>query len=219
VTMHRMRHKVNESYRPRRSHATCGLLAIVAILLAGCGIGTERKSPLELEVRKLQQEKADLAADLEQCRIDNAQVRQQVQALTALPKDGRENPYRLTSVRIARFTGFYDRNENGRRDELLVYLQPIDENGDVVKAAGTVNVELWNLNNPADQALLGQWQVPPGQLRTLWFAALVSSYRLLFDVSVTPELLAQPLTVRITFIDYLTGETFHAQHVIQPRSE
>jgi hypothetical protein len=116
------------------------LLATASVLLAGCGIGTERKHPLELEVRKLQQEKADLAAELEQCRIDNAQVQQQVQALTALPKDGRENPYKLVSVRLARFTGFYDANETGKREKLLVYLQPIDENGDVVKAAGTVNV-------------------------------------------------------------------------------
>jgi hypothetical protein len=38
-------------------------------------------------------------------------------------------------------------------------------------------------------------------------------------MSVTPELLAQPLTIKITFTDYLTGEIFRDQQVIPPRPE
>jgi hypothetical protein len=193
------------------------LLALTAILLTGCGIGSERKPPLELKVEALQQEKADLAGNVEQCRVENAQLQQQVKAMAALPKDGRESFYKLTSVRLARFTGFYDRDKDGKREKLLVYIQPIDADGDIIKAAGIVNVQLWNLNNPADHALLGEWQVQPDELRKLWVSALVSDYRLPFDMSMTPELLAQPLTVNVVFTDYLSGETFHDQMAIEPR--
>ena len=190
---------------------------LTAALLGGCGVGSARKRPLELKVEALQREKAELAGKVEQCQVENERLRQQVKTLDALPKDGRENFYKLTSVRIARFTGFYDTDKDGRREKFLVYIQPIDTNGDIVKVAGSVQVQLWNLNNPGGQALVGEWQIQPEQLRKLWVAALVSDYRLPFDVSLTPELLAQPLTVKIAFTDYLTGEIFRDQTVIEPR--
>ena len=95
-----------------------------------------------------------------------------------------------------------------------------DENArwpDIVKAAGTAHVQLWNLEDPNGQALLGQWQVRPAELHKCWISALVSDYRIILDVSATPELLAQPLTVKVTFTDYLTGEIFRDQHVIKPQ--
>lgn len=214
-----MSRESNESHRSRGSHGTCVLLGLTAILLAGCGIGSERKDPLELKVEALQQEKANLTGNVEQCRVENEQLQQQVKAMAALPKEGRESFYKLTSVRLARFTGFYDRDKNGKREKLLVYIQPIDADGDIIKAAGLVNVQLWNLNSPGNQAVLGEWQVQPDQLRQLWVSALVADYRLPFDVSLTPELLAQPLTVKVVFTDYLTGEIFRDQMVINPRSK
>jgi hypothetical protein len=214
-----MRRESNKSHRSYGSHRACLLLAIPAILLAGCGIGSERKHPLELKVEALQREKAELARNVEQCQVENEQLQEQVKAMTALPKDSRENPYKLISVQFARFTGFYDEDGDGRREKLLVYLQPIDDSGDIVKAAGTVHVQLWNLEDPNGQALLGQWQVTPAELRKLWISALVSDYRIPFDVSLTPELLARPLTVKVAFTDYLTGEIFRDQRVIQPRPQ
>lgn len=209
----------DSSCSAHQARGICLALAIASILPAGCGIGSTRKDPLELKVRDLTREKAELAADLERCRIEAAQLQQRVAAMAALPQDGRPNPYKLTSIRISGFTGFYDKDEDGTHEKLLVYLQPVDENGDIVKAAGTVSVRLWNLDDPGERAVVGQWEVQPLQLRTLWFSALVSSYRLPFDAPVTPELLARPLTVQVAFTDYLTGETFHDQHVIKPRPQ
>ena len=195
------------------------LLALAAILLAGCGIGSARKHPAELKAEALQREKADVARRLEQCQVENVQLQDQVKAMAALPRDSRENPYKLTGIRTARYTGFYDKDEDGRREKLLVYLQPIDENGDIIKAAGTVHAQLWNLEDPNGAALLGQWQVQPAELHKLWISALVSEYRIPFDVSLTPELLARPLTVKVAFTDYLTGEIFREQHVIKPQPQ
>jgi len=195
------------------------------VLLAGCGIGSERKSPLEMKARDLERQKATVNTELEQCRIENHQLAEQIQTLSALPKEGRENLYELRSVRIAKFTNWYDNDEDGRREKLIVYFQPIDEVGDIVKAAGSVAVQLWNLNDPNSQALLGQWQVQPTELRKQWYASIVmSTYRLTFDAPATPAqdltaLQARPLTVRVTFTDYLTGKILHDQHVIEPESK
>jgi hypothetical protein len=194
-------------------------LALAAVLLAGCGIGSERVSPLEMKVRALEQEKVQLTGQLEQSRAETEQVKAQVKALAALPQDKKENQfYALSAVKIARFTDFYDKNNDGKRETLIVYVQPIDQAGDVIKTAGTVSVQLWNLSDPSGQALLGQWQVLPDELYKRWFDTLTSTaFRLTFDAPVTPAVLAQPLTVRMTFTDYLTGQVFTDQFVIQPK--
>ena len=51
----------------------------------------------------------------------------------------------------------------------------------------------------------------------MWFATLITiNYRLVFDVPETVENLDVPLTVKVTFTDYLTGKIFKAQKVIKP---
>jgi len=187
------------------------------LFLAGCGIGTERKTPEELRAEKLQQEKASLKGDVEQHRVQIEQLRAQIRELSAL-KDKPNNPYELTSLRIAKISNFFDKDRDGIQETLVVYVQPIDTEGAVVKAAGTVSVQLWNLNNPNGQALLGQWKVEPAELRKLWFNSLaITSYRLTFDRPDAVGVFSEPLTLRVTFTDYLTGETFLAQQVIEPK--
>lgn len=197
--------------------ASAALLLGTSVLLAGCGIGSERKDPLELEIEDQRAANAGLTAELEQCRVEVEQLGDQVEALAALPKEGQENPYKLSSVRVTRFTNFYDKDNDGKREEFIVYVQPIDLEGDVVKAAGLVGVQLWDLNQPNGQALLGEWRVQPQELRKLWLDTLVSAnYRLTFDTPEALDVLAEPLVVKVTFTDYLTGEIFRAQRSIDP---
>jgi hypothetical protein len=185
--------------------------------LAGCGIGSERKDPAELKAEKLQQEKAALTGDVQQHQAEIKQLQAQIQALSILPKDQASNPYELTTLRIAKISNFFDKDSDGTQEKLVVYVQPIDTEGDVVKAAGTVSVQLWNLNNPNGQALLGQWKVEPADLRKLWFNSFTTGYRLTFDRPEAVKVFSEPLTLKVTFTDYLTGESFRAQQVIEPK--
>jgi hypothetical protein len=208
----------NQGSASRGSYGVYALALLAAILLAGCGIGSARMTPTELRVRNLEREKAHLIGQLEQAQTELEQMKNQTQALAVLPPGRQKDFYTLSAVTIGRFTGFYDKNENGKRDKLVVYVQPVDQAGDAIKAAGTVSVQLWNLNDPGGQVLLSQWQVPSEELFKLWFNTLASTaYRLTFDVALTPELLAQSLTVKATFTDALTGQVFIDQYVIQPR--
>ncbi len=208
----------NQGSESRGAYGLYGLAALTAVLLAGCDIGSARMSPLEVKVRDLEREKAHLVGQLEQSQIELEQMKNQTKALAALPPGRQKDFYSLSAVTIGRFTGFYDKNEDGKRDKLVVYVQPIDRTGDLIKAAGIVSIQLWNLNNAGGQVLLGQWQVQPEELFKLWFNTLASTaYRLTFDAALTPEILAQPLTVKATFTDTLTGQVFIDQYVIQPR--
>jgi hypothetical protein len=189
------------------------------LLLAGCGLGSARKKPIEVKLEQVTQEKAEVTRDLELYKAENYQLREQIKALSTVPADKRINPYKLARIQLAKYSNFYDKNEDGKREKLIVYVQPYDEDGDTFKAAGTVNVQLWNLNNPNGQALVAQWTVEQPGLHKLWFSGVVTTgYRLMFDAPASVEPLAEPLTIKVTFTDYLSGEVFRDQAAIDPRA-
>lgn len=190
------------------------LLAVAA----GCD-SADRPDPLKEQINSLKQEKTQLTRQIKQSGLENKKLKKQIQVLSGLPADAKlENFYNLQRVKITGFTDFYDKDKDGRKEKLIVYIQPIDQDGDVVKATGSVDVQLWNLNRPNGQALLGQWRVEPDELRKLWFATLLTiNYRLTFDVADKIEKFEEPLTVKLTFTDHLSGKVFKEQKVIEPQ--
>ncbi len=194
---------------------TVGLLA----LAGGCENTNIRKIPLAEQIQTLREEKTQLTRQLEQSKTENKQFKKQVQVLAGLkPEVKLENLYNLQKIRIGRYTNFYDKDKDGKKEKLIVYIQPIDEDGDIVKATGAVDVQLWDLNEKDGQALLGQWHVKPNELKKLWFATLITiNYRLTFDVADKIDKFEDPLTVKVTFADYLTGKVFKEQKTIKPR--
>ncbi len=190
------------------------LLAVAA----GCD-SADRPDPLKEQINSLKQEKTQLTRQIKQSGLENKKLKKQIQVLSGLPADAKlENFYNLQRVKITGFTDFYDKDKDGRKEKLIVYIQPIDQDGDVVKATGSVDVQLWNLNRPNGQALLGQWRVEPDELRKLWFATLITiNYRLTFDVAGKIEKFEEPLTVKLTFTDHLSGKVFKEQKVIEPQ--
>ncbi len=202
----------------------CTLYAIFAacllILTPGCE-NASKKSPLAEQIQQLKQEKTELTRQIERSENENEQLQKQILVLSGLPEEAKaENLYRLQRIKVTRYTNFYDKDKDGEKEKLIVYSQPLDEEGDIVKATGTVDVQLWDLNKEADQALLGQWHITPGQLKKLWFATVITiNYRLTFDVADKIENIQEPLTVKVTFTDYLTGKVFKEQKVIKPQSD
>jgi outer membrane murein-binding lipoprotein Lpp len=201
----------------------CTLYAILAGCLlaaaAGCESTGSQKIPPAKQIQTLKQEKKQLARQIEQSKAEAEQLKKQIQVLSDLPPEVRfENLYHLQKTKITRYTNLYDKDKDGKKEKLIVYIQPIDEEGDIVKATGDVDVQLWDLNKENGEALLGQWQVKPDELKKLWFATLITiNYRLTFDVTdkVTGD--EEALTVKVTFTDYLTGKVFTEQKVIKPR--
>ena len=191
------------------------------LVLAGGCESADQKSPLAEQIQQLKQEKTQLTRQFERSKNENKQLKEQIQVLSGLPEEAKaENLYRLQKIKITRYTNFYDKDKDGQYEKLIVYIQPLDEEGDIVKATGAMDVQLWDLNKEASRALLGQWHITPGQLKKLWFATVITiNYRLTFDLADKIENIQEPLTVKVTFTDYLTGKVFKEQKVIKPQSD
>ena len=145
-----------------------------------------------------------------------AQLKKQVEGLMGINKDARtEALSTLSAVEVTSRSGLYSNDTDKKKNRLVVYLKPIDDMGDVVKAAGTVDVELWNLNLPAQNAMLGQWKVVPEQLKKNWTGSMLTNYyKLQFDVASILTGEEKELTLKVQFTDYLTGKIFKSQRVI-----
>lgn len=198
------------------------LYAILAGCLVTLGVSCDstgsRKVTLAEKVELLTEENAQLKEKIEQAESENEQLKQQLHTLSGVREEVKlDNVYNLVSIKITGYTNFYDKDKDGKKEKLIVYVQPIDEVGDVIKACGTMEVQLWDLNRENGQALLSQWQVNLEQLKRLWFASLITvNYRLVFDVTDIIDEFKDPLTVKVTFTDYLTGKVFKEQKIIKP---
>jgi cell division protein FtsB len=188
---------------------------------AGCNTANDNKNLTE-QISRLNTQNTEQTTLIEQYKAENDQLKKQVQVLSGLPENVKGlNLYNLQKITIHRYTTISDSNSSnpGAGKSLIVYIQPIDGNGDKIKAAGQVDVQLWDLDKPAEQAILGQWHVDSQQLQKLWTEFLILNYRLKFDVSNVVKDFNKPLTVKIKFTDYLTGKVFEDQKVITPKTQ
>lgn len=186
-------------------------------LVAGCQ-NPETTSDLRKKIITLNKENKKLSNQINQLTTENRQLKKQLDTLSAAPDA--QNPdtiYKIQSLNITDHTNIYDKDENGTKEKLIVYLQTIDSTGDVIKAAGSVEVQLWNLNKKSEGAHLATWDIQSEGLKKLYFDGLINTYyRLTFDVGDKIEKFEEPLTVKVSFTDYLTGRVFRQQKVIKP---
>ncbi len=191
---------------------------VLIFLVAGCQKPNE-DSALTVQMKQLTQQNEQLLEQVDRSKTENKKLKEQVQVLSGLPEDVKlENLYSIQQVRIGRLSGFFDKDKDGKREKMIVYLTPVDKEGDGVKATGAANVQLWDLNRTNGEAMLGEWDVEPDELKKVWFKTLIAvNYRLVFDVPDTVKDFDEQLTARITFTDYLSGKIFKDQLVIKPR--
>jgi hypothetical protein len=199
-----------------------GFVILLSFLLV-CGCQEKAKSPKSKSLvgAKAEQSEVSLKRENEELKAENKQLKEHLETLAGIDKQVRiEALSTVSSIELANRCGIYekakDSNEAGKKT-LIVYLKTIDDIGDVVKAAGAVKIELWNLNAKPAEALLGSWQVEPMELKKKWSGSLLTSYyKLPFDVSSVLSKKEKELTLKVEFTDYLTGNVFKEQRVIKP---
>jgi len=184
------------------------------ILIGGCG-----ENEKSLEKIDYKEETRRLTLELASSKDKSAGLEGQIAELTKISDTVKASDiYELKSLSISKLTNIYDDNDNGIKDTLLVYIKPTDIQGDTIKAAGQVEIQVWDLNNEQGQALLFEKQIGAGELKDLWFGQLTGpGYRFKFDVSKEIPSYTKPLTVKVKFVGLLTGKIFDEQKVITPR--
>jgi hypothetical protein len=215
-----MNHKLRNSTFLFPYSIFCLLSSLFCLyFVAGCESPATPKNPLAEQVETLTQDKREMMRQIEHLESKNKDLQKQINTLHDFADDvNLKDLYDVQSIKITKYTNLFDKDKDGKWETLIVYVQPIDQDGDIVKAAGVVDIQLLDLKKDQGPELLGKWRVTPPQLRKLWFNALLKThYRLTFDVSDKVESYEEPLTVMVTFTDYLSGKVFEEQKLIKPR--
>jgi outer membrane murein-binding lipoprotein Lpp len=190
------------------------IIAMAVALLAGCGGGNQH--PWDT-LKECEDQNTRMSLQAQTLQTQNDQLTQQVTTLSALNGKTRLAALdTLEKVRIGKHTGFYDTDENGTKEMLVVYLEPLDTAQDYIKAIGTVNIELWDLNAPEDKAKRAEWTVEPADLQKNWGGTIFRSYyRIQLPLKITADK-QKEYTLKATFTDFLSGKVRTDQTTIRP---
>ncbi len=188
-----------------------------AVLLA-LAWGCSSPSGANIQLRKENQRLGERIAELEKAREgDAATIRaleQRSGTLQTLPKDRLDRLFTVHGLTLGRLTGGWDSDSSKPGDEgIKVYAAPVDAEGETLKEAGTFVVEAFDLANTASP-LVGKWEFDVAAAREAWNgSALSNQYVLKCPWQGGPPGHSE-LTVKVTFVDELTGRRFGAQKVV-----
>lgn len=181
--------------------------------LAGCATGGGSDPQREIAALKdtVAKQKNDLTA--RQASID--ELNKQLATCRGLSAEDLKRIFYPEKIVIASLSGGEDYDGKPGDDGVTVYLQPEDRKGDIIKVAGAIRVELYDLANPPGTNQLGIYDFTVDQVVDLWYGQLMTNHFTLrcpwqHGAPKHPE-----ITVRITFVDYLTKRVLAAQTVVK----
>ena len=191
--------------------APIALVVLGLLCLAGCLASNDACDVL---AASLVAREADLDAaqrDLEALRETVDAQAQQIKTLQELDDTRLDRLFHVELIRLGRFTGGIDTDDQPGHDAVKVYLMPVDQYGSVIKTAGDVTIDLFDL--AAGGTRLGSFSFGPVDLSDHWRTGpLIRHFSFICPVGdARPS--GSEVTVRVTFTEYLTGKTFTAQTV------
>jgi hypothetical protein len=201
--------------RPGAVFQSRKIIPLFVLLIFSFLSGCSSPNRANIELRKQNQALRDEIASLKQQHdADVATIRgmeEQRGTLQTLPADRLAKLYTVHGLKLGRLTGGADLDRNKPGDEgLKVYIVPVDEDGDAMKAAGTFTVEAFDLSS-GSEVRAGRWEFDLEQTRKAWYGALLKSYVLTCPWQNAPQ--HRELTVKVTFVDALTGRVLTVQTV------
>ena len=143
-------------------------------------------------------------------QLTQAEKDRQIESLQALGGKRLDKIFHVQRIELGQYTGGADLDDRAGDDAVRVYLKPIDQDGATIKAAGSVTIELYDLAAPKGKKLIGTYTWTVDQAAKTWTSFVLYHYK--FDCKWKSGPPAHDdVTVRVAFVDYLSGKRFTAQ--------
>jgi outer membrane murein-binding lipoprotein Lpp len=185
------------------------LAAVILVLLAGCGAKASREnSRLRAQVMDLEAEVESLTARNRELETALAETRAAAGDRTIPPDVQAAIPY-VAVVEIDRKSYARDTDGDGRVDELVVYVKPLDGRRRFVQMAGSLTVTATVIVPDAEPVILARAELDPAQLRDAYRSSFMGThYRVVLPLPAdVPE---GPVAISVTYEDGRTGRTIDA---------
>jgi hypothetical protein len=192
--------------------------SVVSFLFLGCtGSPNQANIALRKENQSLQSQIADLQREHTADEASIHSLQEQKGTLPTLPQSELDELFTAHGLSLGRLTDAANLDESQPGVQgIKVYAVPTDEMGQPLKAAGSFDVELFDLAKQSDN-LVGRWQFSVAQARQNWYGHLML-YTYVLDCPWKNPPAHSQLTLRVTFHDELTQREFVEQKVIYVRA-
>lgn len=191
--------------------------AACALLLAAVGCQPAGRVEYERELQRLRDALAEKENQVaaQQATIDT--LTRRLDEVRAIKPEDLAKLFVPDRLVIDGLSGGYDEDGRPGDDGVVVYLKPVDQVGDVLKVAGDIRIQLYDLAAPPDRNLVGECVIPLEEARNLWYGKLMTyHYAVRCPWRDGPP--AHPeITIRATFTDYLTQHVLTAQRTCTVR--
>ena len=157
------------------------------------------------------QQKNELAAQEETI----SKLNKQLDTVRAIKPEDLAKIFYPVQLVIDSLSGGYDSDGKPGDDGVVVYLRPVDADGDVLKVAGEIRIQLYDLAAPPRQNLIGEYVIPVDEARKLWYGKFLTNYYAVKCPWPHGPPQHSEITIRATFIDYLTQRVITAQQTCQ----
>jgi outer membrane murein-binding lipoprotein Lpp len=173
-----------QSFRDLLSMRQAWISVLCALALAGCAHHGDIDA-LESELRQQEQAQEDLSQQLARARedlkvaeSDRAVLRSQLNKhhQVSLSQEQADVLYRAEAIKFNMLmTSGQNRDSEPGDEGLSVMLTPVDAHGDLVKLAGEVELDLFDMTLESDEQRLGQWKFTIDEVRSKWQSGFISS--------------------------------------------
>ena len=188
-------------------------LPIFLLVIPACSSPSKANNTLRLDQQRLEQQIADLKRQHAGDEATIAELQNKVGTIPTLPQDRLEKLFTTHGIELGRLTGGDDFDPATPGDDgLRIGVVPMDQQGQKLKAAGSITVDAFDLSDPQDTHI-GHWTFDLDQTKKNWFGNLLYTYVLRAPWQKIPR--HPDLTVRVTFHDELTGREFTDQKLIK----
>ena len=190
------------------------LLLVSALLTVGCGSPDKANIQLRKDKQELERKLGEMKLQHDAAIARISAYEKNTGTVETLPGERLDQLFTVHKIDLGNLTGGADTDLKSPGDEALkVYLVPMDESGDPIKASGHVTVELFDLSRSGDNRI-GAWEYDPKQLKETWRSFFrLNGFVMTCPWQTKPE--RGGLAVRVTFRDLLTGRTFEKLKDIQ----
>ncbi len=190
--------------------ATVVAALALAAIVGGCTVPVETHKKTLRDLDEARAELGRLKEDKRRLESSLVEKDKQIASLQALGEKRLAKMFHVRRIKLGRYTGGVDLDDKRGHDGVRVYVEPVDQHGTTIKAAGSVAIELYDLAAKGDAKLLGAYRWSADEAAKAWASFVVYHYRFDCRWKGAPPKHAD-ITVRVEFVDYLTGKRFTTQ--------
>jgi hypothetical protein len=207
---------VSTSNRPSRA-VPAWIAAAATLWLAGCNtVPGEKFQAVQRDLFQAQERIRTLETELAAQQQTTRDLAAQITNLRQAPEAPEEVLIIPVRIALASLSGGYDDDGKPGDDGIVLYVQPIDRDQDVVKAAGSLKIKLIDPQNPAGQTEFAEYNFDLQHTRPLWYGRLMTHH---FSVKCPWPAGHRPahneIVAYVVFTDLLSGKALTATGTYQ----